>query len=404
MGGYNSSFSSPQVEQALSAALLQEKSSYNITQDKKKNYVSLTEAIAAVSDEKYKVNGLVMTFYTGTEWISKRYNGADSSGFATEDNWIDAGGTSGGTQYLDLSMFASESGTLSEEDYQKIVNAYNNKTNIGFVNIQNGDLILYGSLSISLYFQESYIINIYRTHGGNAGQITLASGYAIVNVESHSFESNIKTLTDSMLSLETSGSGTKALADNGQYVEFASLIKTQDGGSGTVTKELQPNTFYKFGDCSSLTITLAAKKLDIFNEYMFEFKCGESPTTLSLPESIEWDRGNVLSTKALNKYIISIIENIATYKEVVWYKKVESIQVNNTSDTYYVRINGVDINKVDSFLYRIGDNIILFTCSTGRVSITLRYKDGTTANKSANNNMQSVITIEKEINQVIINY
>ena len=91
MGGYNSSFSSPQVEQALSAALLQEKSSYNITQDKKQNYASLTEAITAVSDEKYKVNGLVLTFYTGTEWVSKRYNGADASGFATEDNWVDAG-------------------------------------------------------------------------------------------------------------------------------------------------------------------------------------------------------------------------------------------------------------------------------------------------------------------------
>lgn len=87
MGGFNSGFSSPQFEQAIEAALLQEKSSYNITQDKGQNYASLTEAIAAVSDEKYKVNGLVLTFFDGENWMSYRYNGADASGFSDKQNW-----------------------------------------------------------------------------------------------------------------------------------------------------------------------------------------------------------------------------------------------------------------------------------------------------------------------------
>ena len=220
MGGYNSSFSSPQFEQAIAAALLQEKSSYNITQDKKKNYASLTEAIAAVSDEKYKVNGLVLTFYTGTEWVSKRYNGADASGFATEDNWVDVSGTSGSTQYLDLSMFTSESGTLSEENYQKIVNAYNNKTNVGFISMSDGNVIFYGSLAITLYLNTVYIINIYRTHETSSDQITIVSGFAAVNINDHSFESNIKTMFDKSFVLETSGTGAKALTDRGDYVEF----------------------------------------------------------------------------------------------------------------------------------------------------------------------------------------
>lgn len=216
-----------------------------------------------------------------------------------------------GTQYLDLSIFSETKGTLSEEDYQKIVNAYNNKTNIGFVNIQNGALILYGSLSISFYFQASYIINIYRTHGGNAGQITLASGYAIVNIESHSFESNIKTLIDSMLSLETSGSGTKALTDNGQYAEFASPTKVVSGGSGTVTKRLSPNTYYEFGECTKLTITLAAEISGILNEYMFEFVSGSTATTLSLPASVSWMGGKAPTIEANKTYQCSIVNNIA---------------------------------------------------------------------------------------------
>lgn len=84
---YNSKLSTPQIEQALGAALLNEKNQYNITQDKGSNYPTLAEAIAAVSDDKYKVNGIVLTYNTGKEWVSMRYNGEDASGFSDEQNW-----------------------------------------------------------------------------------------------------------------------------------------------------------------------------------------------------------------------------------------------------------------------------------------------------------------------------
>ena len=84
---YNSKLSTPQIEQALGAALLNEKNQYNITQDKGSNYPTLAEAIAAVSDDKYKVNGIVLTYNTGEEWVSMRYNGEDASGFSDEQNW-----------------------------------------------------------------------------------------------------------------------------------------------------------------------------------------------------------------------------------------------------------------------------------------------------------------------------
>lgn len=107
---YNSKLSTPQIEQALGAALLQEKGQYNITQDKGANYATLSEAIAAVSDDKYKVKGIVLTYNTGTEWVSKRYNGEDAGGFANEGNWVDT------MPYIPkkLSEFSNDSGFITK--------------------------------------------------------------------------------------------------------------------------------------------------------------------------------------------------------------------------------------------------------------------------------------------------
>lgn len=84
---YNSTLPTPKIEGALLASLKTKKIEYNITQDKSSNYASLTEAIAAVDDDEYKVKGIVLTFYTGKEWVSMRYNGEDASGFSDEQNW-----------------------------------------------------------------------------------------------------------------------------------------------------------------------------------------------------------------------------------------------------------------------------------------------------------------------------
>ena len=58
--------------------------------------------------------------------------------------------------------------------------------------------------------------------------------------------------------------------------------------STTSTQEIQPNKFYKFGEVSSLNITLAAiTDTSVLNEYMFEFVSGTTATTLTLPNSIK---------------------------------------------------------------------------------------------------------------------
>lgn len=182
---YNSTLPTTKIEGALLASLKTKKIEYNITQDKSSNYASLAEAIAAVDDDEYKVKGIVLTFYTGTDWVSKRYNGEDASGFATEDNWVD---------------YMPKQGT-----------------------------------------------------------------------------------------------------------------KVEDGGSGSVTKQLSPNTLYKFGECTSLTVTLGAETSGIMNEYMFEFVSGSTATTLSVPSTVKWSGGSAPTIEANKTYQVSIVNNLAVF-------------------------------------------------------------------------------------------
>lgn len=511
MSAYNSSFSSPQVEQALSAALLHEKSSYNITQDKKKNYASLTEAIAAVSDEKYKVNGLVLTFYTGTEWVSKRYNGADASGFATEDNWVNNTSDSqififdyknaqepqvkalsdainknkiiviknndnyfvcgrssiqygeiflGWTAYINKNMsIYNDDDETSQSKYIVYPQAYYLKidektyeqtiikqrygfssTRSSILSYEKG-LNVGGNISASSY--ESYVVyvkewsskkiifeNIATLYSegknssfnkvvlspsgelyeftltvNNKNNITISAKKIETSgsASEHTLDlsplfdeegSPVATVTDEFLAevqkavdlkysnvtgglfgtmiipstignedgvwnivftvnvviqsdgknkvqsqvfqiiiesknvlflmkdyyIELEGSGTKALTDDGQYAEFvkpsdladkADKVKVESGGSGTVNKQLNPNTLYEFGECTSLTITLAEEIPNIYNEYMFEFTSGTTPTTLSLPETIGWMGSEAPTIEANKTYQCSIVNNIA---------------------------------------------------------------------------------------------
>ena len=296
---YNSTLPTPKIESALLSSLKTKKIEYNITQDKSSNYASLAESIAAVDDNDYKTKGIVLTFYTGTEWVSKRYNGEDASGFATEDNWVDAGGAAGGTQYLDLSMFSADSGTLSDEDYQKVVKAHENEVKYAL------DEGAYVPMALVEY-SGSYSIFTHTTIPDESGIAIMATYVYIKSDKKY-------TRKVQEVSLILLGSGTKALTDNGQYVDFAKPTKVENGGSGTVTKQINPNTFYKFGSCSKLTITLGAETSGIVNEYMFEFVSGTTATTLSVPNSVKWSGGNAPTIEANKTYQVSIVDNLAVY-------------------------------------------------------------------------------------------
>lgn len=437
---------------AVKNRLLQvERQALNITIRDKKNYASLTEAIAAVTDDKYKVKGFQLQFSTdGKVWKHYLYNGDDASGWSSEDNWLEItygeGGSSthtldlsplfdeegspvatvsdeflaevkkayeekysnaiytfygykwtvpmqiigmegnyqisvnfifnektapalinhsftimsadkqvtnvlasatfeqsgsgtkaltdngqyaefvpeapadgktygrnnkqwvetsgGGTQYLDLSMFTGETGTLSDEDYQKVVKAYEDGVTNFKVNIDGISINLYGTIEHSSIYYRIFVSGFLTVPPNNFLMIMLLGA----NSTDKSYESSITTAN-----ILGNGDGTKALTDNGEYAEFASPTKMEDGGTGAITKEIQPNTFYKFGECSSLTITLAAEKPGILNEYMFEFISGSIPTTLTDIPNVKWQNGNKLVPEANCTYQVSIVNNCAVY-------------------------------------------------------------------------------------------
>lgn len=302
--GYKSTLETAKIESALLASLKTKKIEYNITQDKSSNYASLDEAIAAVDDDEYKVKGIVLTFYTGTDWVSKRYNGEDASGFATETNWVDAGGAAGGTQYLDLSIFPEESGTLSDEDYQKVVKAYEGGINTGLLS----DILL----PIIMTDSSSDITITLIVLANVVDDISLSAAQITIEKEDKTYSRNANNIANFII-LKRSGSGTKALTDNGHYAVFAKPTKVESGGSGTVTKQINPNTFYEFGEVTSLTITLAAEESGILNEYMFEFVSGSTATTLSIPQSVGWMGGEAPTIEANKTYQVSIVNNLAVY-------------------------------------------------------------------------------------------
>lgn len=237
------------------------------------------------------------------EWVSlpmigvQQFQDAPSDGkqYGRKNNeWsvIEAGGT----QYLDLSIFSSDSGTLSEEDYQKVVKAYEDKVTIGYA----GGLMF----NMSLMGNEG---NYEITYSLILAGITIQVGF--IGITKNKAYNKLRQV----LSLQITSSGTKALTDNGEYAEFAKPTKVESGGSGTVTKQLKPNTFYKFGSCSKLTITFAAEESGIENEYKFEFVSGTTPTTLSLPDSVKWSGGNAPTIEANKTYQVSIVNNLAVY-------------------------------------------------------------------------------------------
>lgn len=89
----------------------------------------------------------------------------------------------------------------------------------------------------------------------------------------------------------------------GQSVANYSLISMVE-----TTAELAPNTFYRWGEVESLTITLGAETAGIANEYFFEFVSGATATTLTVPQTVKWV--SEPSIEANKTYQVSVLDNI----------------------------------------------------------------------------------------------
>lgn len=229
--------------------------------------------------------------------IPKGDPGQDGTG--SGNVYVDTTGLIGGKTYLFRpSGDESSSGTLVEYSLPKA-----SSDTLGGVRVGEG-------LSID---PETGILS--ATGGGEADSVewnnilNKPENYADWNAEegSEKFISNKPTIPSKTSELQNDSD----FATKEELNSKADVMLSEDGGSGTITKELQPNTYYKFGECVSLTVTLAAEIEGVFNEYSFEFTSGSTATTLSIPESVKWDDGESPTIKQNKKYLVAITGGIA---------------------------------------------------------------------------------------------
>lgn len=149
-------------------------------------------------------------------------------------------------QYLDLTtLFPSESGTLSDENYQKIVDAVNKGITTARIETDpDGFSPITISNSTETY---SIITNILTVDSGDHS-IGLTVTTVIINKSNKTY-----TSVSNQQSLQNTGSGTKYLSDNGQY-------KAITTSSGVLPQKTQNNILdainaIKFEDKNKTTVT-----------------------------------------------------------------------------------------------------------------------------------------------------
>ena len=89
-------------------------------------------------------------------------------------------------------------------------------------------------------------------------------------------------------------------------------IKIVNESSTTVS--ILPDTYYIFGEVSSLNITfIAPSDTSCLSEYMFQFTSGATATSLSLPSSVKWIESNPIILLPNKIYQVTIVNNLAVW-------------------------------------------------------------------------------------------
>ena len=150
-------------------------------------------------------------------------------------------------QCLDLTtLFPNESGALSEENYQKVVDAYENRVSLARVNT------VYFPFSMTKD-EESYGLTI-NMSGLNSFEL---NANLVVNVKRISVYTDDKTYVCAWnsMNLVNNGDGTKYLSDNGQYRTPPIATPTTAGYMSTEDKK-KVDDIVNFGTGSNTVTTL----------------------------------------------------------------------------------------------------------------------------------------------------
>lgn len=251
-------------------------------------------------------------------------------------------------QYLDLTtLFPSESGTLSDENYQKIVDAVNKGITTARIETDpDGFSPITISNSTETY---SIITNILTVDSGDHS-IGLTVTTVIINKSNKTY-----TSVSNQQSLQNTGSGTKYLSDNGQY-------KAITTSSGVLPQETQNNILdainaIKFEDKSKTTVTAQEYnaivsafdgKITPSNDYMYFINYDKAePGKFGSSGTNEPIFGALLNYDASNN--INIVSNITFYDyyySIMSSKKVGQVAliIKDSSNSYKLTyINSVGI-------------------------------------------------------------
>lgn len=136
-------------------------------------------------------------------------------------------------KYLDLSIFSQNTGILSTEDYQKIVDAYTGKVNKGYLDTGSGSMSVVPLTIVDDTTGGTYVIacqavvyagliNKYQNIIYNFPVVKSTREYAKIQ----------KSYT-----MDFSGDGTKAFTDNGEYVALKTINGISILGEGDISFE-----------------------------------------------------------------------------------------------------------------------------------------------------------------------
>lgn len=151
-------------------------------------------------------------------------------------------------QYLDLTtLFPSESGTLSDENYQKIVDAVNKGITTARIETDPDG---FSPITISNSTETYSIITNFLTVDSGDHSIGLMVTTVIINKSNKTY-----TSVSNRQSLQNTGSGTKYLSDNGQYRTPPTATPTTAGYMSAEDKK-KVDDIVNFGTGSNAVTTL----------------------------------------------------------------------------------------------------------------------------------------------------
>lgn len=251
-------------------------------------------------------------------------------------------------QYLDLTtLFPSESGTLSDENYQKIVDAVNKGITTARIETDpDGFSPITISNSTETY---SIITNILTVDSGDHS-IGLTVTTVIINKSNKTY-----TSVSNQQSLQNTGSGTKYLSDNGQYkaIPTSNVVLPQE----TQNNILDAINAIKFEDKNKTTVTAQEYnaivsafdgKITPNNDYMYFINYDKAePGKFGSSGTNEPIFGAFLNYDASNN--INIVSNITFYDyyySTMSSKKVGQVAliIKDSSNSYKLTyINSVGI-------------------------------------------------------------